>query len=147
MRNEGTSEVAVMGRGGFQPTPDCPGRTGHHDRTSLRASPNSAHAAGSIYWHRELPPFDAEAMGEHIVEATSLRVPGTLAHRDELWDRCYEDLMAEARARLQQEIIRLGGHYAHVLNESVDSRHDSAANESWLHGRFTYMLYRLPVTE
>jgi hypothetical protein len=34
-------------------------------------------ATGSkvIYWHRELPPFDAEAMGEHVVEAASGRVP------------------------------------------------------------------------
>jgi hypothetical protein len=46
-----------------------------------------------IYLHRELPPFHAEAMSKHIVEATSNRVPGTLVHRDEVWDRCYEDLM------------------------------------------------------
>jgi len=36
-----------------------------------------------IYWHRELPPFHAEAMGEHIVEAASNRVLGTLVNRDE----------------------------------------------------------------
>jgi hypothetical protein len=100
-----------------------------------------------IYWHSELPPLDAEAAGEHIVEATSGRVPGTIAHRDELWDRCYEDLMAQARTRLEQEIIRLGGNFAHVLNESIDSRHDDATNESWMHGRFTYMLYRQPSIE
>jgi hypothetical protein len=47
-----------------------------------------------IYWHRELPPSEAEPMGEQTVEATSARVPSTLAHRDELWNRCYEDLMA-----------------------------------------------------
>lgn len=95
-----------------------------------------------IYWHRELPPFDAEAMEEHIVEATSGRVPGTLAHRDELWNRCYEDLMAQVRIRLEQEVARLGGNYAHVLNESVDSKHDDVSGEAWLHGRFTYVLYR-----
>jgi hypothetical protein len=95
-----------------------------------------------IYWHRELPPFDAEAMGEHVVEAASGRVPGTLAHRDELWSQCYEDLMAQVRIRLQQEVARLGGSYAHVLNESVDSKHDDISGEAWLHGRFTYMLYR-----
>ena len=38
-----------------------------------------------IYWHRELPPFDAEMMGKHVLEATSRRVQGSLAHRDELW--------------------------------------------------------------
>jgi hypothetical protein len=97
-----------------------------------------------IYWHRELPPLEAEAMGEHTLEATSSRMPGTIAHRDELWDRCYEDLMAQASARLEQEVARLGGHYAHVVDESVDSRHDDTANEAWLHGRFTYVLYDRP---
>ena len=101
-----------------------------HDSTSI------------VYWHRELPPSDAEQMGEHVVEATSARVPGTLAHRDELWEKYYEDLMSNARARLEQEIVRLGGNYVHVLDETVDSRHDDATGESWLHGSFTYMLYR-----
>jgi hypothetical protein len=95
-----------------------------------------------IYWHRQVPPFDAEAMGEHIVEAASGHVASTLAHRDELWSRCYEGLMAEVRIRLEQEVARLGGTYAHVLSESVDSKHDAATGEAWLHGRFTYMLYR-----
>ena len=97
-----------------------------------------------VYWHRELPPPDAEPMGEHVVEATSARVASTLAHRDELWDRYYKDLMAQARVRLEQEIMRLGGNCAHVLDESVDSRHDDVTGESWLHGTFTYMLYRQP---
>jgi hypothetical protein len=48
-----------------------------------------------IYWHRELPPLAAELMGEYTVEATSSPVPGTLAHRDELWSRCLDDLMAQ----------------------------------------------------
>jgi hypothetical protein len=95
-----------------------------------------------IYWHRELPPSNAEAMGEHILEATSERIPGTLSHRDELWEQCYENLMAEARCRLEQEVARLGGHYAHVLSESVGSRHDEKSGESWLYGDFSYMLYR-----
>ena len=34
--------------------------------------------AGKIYWHRELTPLDAEAIGELVVEAASCRVPGTL---------------------------------------------------------------------
>ena len=96
----------------------------------------------TIYWHRELPPFDSEATEEHCAEAVSSRVPGTLAHRDELWSQCYEDLMAQAGIRLGQEIDRLGGRYAHVLSESVDSKHDAVACEAWLHGVFTYMLYR-----
>jgi hypothetical protein len=99
-----------------------------------------------VFWHRDLPPSNAELMAEHTVEATSARVAGTLAHRDELWDRCYQELMANTRARLAQEIARLGGHYAHVYEESIDSRHDDAAGEAWLHGRFAYMLYRRPST-
>ncbi len=95
-----------------------------------------------IYWHRELPPLAAEAVGEHSVEAVSMRVPGTLAHRDELWDQCYEDLTARLRARLEQEVARLGGDYAHVLDEFTVSKHDGASGEAWLHGRLGYMLYR-----
>jgi hypothetical protein len=97
-----------------------------------------------VFWHRELPPFDADAVAEHVVEATSARVPGTLVHQDELWSQCYKDLMAKSGTRLEQEVVRLGGHYAHVLDESVDSRHDGGTCEAWLHGRFTYMLYRRP---
>ena len=97
-----------------------------------------------IYWHRDLPPLDAELMAEHTVEATSSRVPGTLGHREELWDRCYRELMANTEARLAQEIARLGGHCAHVNGESIDTRRDDAAGEAWLPGRFSYMLYRPP---
>ena len=98
--------------------------------------------AKTIYWHRELPPLTAEVMGEHTIEATSARVPGTLAHRDELWDSCYRELMDQTRIRLEQEIERLGGHYAHVLGEVIDARHDDAKGEAWLQGCFTYMMYR-----
>ena len=95
-----------------------------------------------VYWHRELPPADAEILGEHTLEATSRRVQGTLAHRDELWDSCYRDLIDNTHERFRQEIRRLGGDCAHVLGESIDSRHDDATGETWLHGRFTYVLYR-----
>jgi hypothetical protein len=97
-----------------------------------------------VYWHRDLPPIDAELMSEHTVEATSSRVTGTLAHRDELWDRCYRELMASTEARLVQEVARLGGHYAHIHDESIDARHDDATGEAWLHGFFSYVLYRRP---
>jgi hypothetical protein len=97
-----------------------------------------------IYWHRELPPITAEPIGEHFVEAMSKRIKGDLAHRSELWDQCYDDLMDTARTRLQQEIVRLGGHCAHVLGETVDSRHDDVTGEAWLRGRFTYMLLKRP---
>jgi hypothetical protein len=97
-----------------------------------------------VFWHRDLPPLDAESVAEHTVEATSARVAGTITHRDELWDRCYQDLMSNVHARLAQEIDRLGGDYAHVHHEAIDTRHDDAAGEVWLHGSFSYMLYRRP---
>ena len=97
-----------------------------------------------VYWHRELPPIEAEVMGEHTVEANSQRVPGTLAHRDELWDRCYQELMASAENRIAEEIGRLGGDYAHVHSESLGAKHDDIAGEAWLHGTFSYVLYRQP---
>jgi hypothetical protein len=96
----------------------------------------------AIYWHRELPPLEAEAVGEHTVEATSDRVHGAFFHGDERWDQCNRELMDHTRSRLEQEIVRLGGRYAHVLSESIDSRHDDASGDAWLHGKFTYMLYR-----
>lgn len=97
-----------------------------------------------VYWHRELPPLEAEPTAEHTVGADSSRVPGTIAHRDQLWDRCYRELMAKAESRLVQEVARLGGHFAHVHDEAIDPRHHDAAGEAWLHGRFNYMLYRRP---
>jgi hypothetical protein len=96
-----------------------------------------------VYWHRELPPLDAELVAEHTVEATSSRVAGTISQRDELWDRCYRELMTNAEERLTQEVGRLGGDFAHVHDEAIDPRHDDAAGQAWLHGRFDYMLYRL----
>jgi hypothetical protein len=96
----------------------------------------------AVYWHRELPPLDAQLVGEHTVEATSSRVRGTIAHRNELWDQCYRELMVNAETRLVQEVERLGGHFAHVNGETIDPRHDDAAGQAWLHGRFDYMLYR-----
>lgn len=94
-----------------------------------------------VYWHRELPPLDAAPMGEHIIEAESRRVHNSLDRRDELWNLSYEDLMDRVRLRLEQEVARLGGDFAHVLDETVDSRRDERTSEAWLHGRFTYMLY------
>ena len=102
----------------------------------------AASARKIVYWHRELPPYNAEPIGEHAIEIASKRVPGTLAHRDEVWNQCYEDVMDRVQNRLEQEVVRLRGNYAHVLAESVDSKHDDVTGEVWLHARFTYMLYR-----
>jgi hypothetical protein len=95
-----------------------------------------------VFWHRELPPVTADVVDEHVVEATSGRVAGTLSHRDELWEHCYQEVMVQARERIEQEVARLGGHFAHVVDESLDPRHDDATAEAWLHGRFTFVLYR-----
>jgi hypothetical protein len=108
------------------------------DNVSDTVSPD----AQKVFWHRELPPLSAEPIGEHTVESTSDRVQGILGHRDELWNRCYEDLMFHTTHRLEQEIARLGGDYAHVVQETIDSRHDDAKGEGWLHGTFDYVLYR-----
>jgi hypothetical protein len=98
----------------------------------------------TLFWHRELPPLDADVLSEGTLEATSERVMGTLANRDALWDRCLEQLMVQARTRLGQEISRLGGHYAHVLSESIDTRRDDRTGETWLHGTFAYVLLVRP---
>lgn len=99
-----------------------------------------------VYWHRDLPPISAEPDGEHSLEAISKRVSGSLNHGDELWHDCYADLLARADERLRQEVRRLGGDYAHVLDEWVDSRHDDTTGEVWLSGRFKYLLLRHPRT-
>lgn len=80
-------------------------------------------------------------MDEHVLEAVSSRIPWALVHWDELWDRCYDELMAQVRERLEQEIARLGGHYAHVLDGRLIADTDDVTGEAWLHDRFTYMLY------
>jgi hypothetical protein len=103
--------------------------------------------AKMIYWHRDLPPLGADPMSEHVLEAASLRVPGTIAHHDDLWRVCYDDLMHQAHVRLEQEIGRLGGNYAHVVDELIETRHDDAKGEAWLSGRFQYVLYRRATRE
>jgi len=95
-----------------------------------------------IYWHGELPPLQAEPVGEHIIEATSKHVRTAFLHHEQLWEQCHADLMAQVQERLEQEAARVGGDCVHVLNENIEAKHDGAKGESWLCGRFTYMLYR-----
>ncbi len=73
-----------------------------------------------------------------------MRVASGLAHGDDLWDQCYRDLMAQVHLRLVQEVHRLGGDYAHVLNEAIGSRRDDRTGEVWLRGCMTYLLLRRP---
>jgi hypothetical protein len=118
-----------------------------HSITTAEQPSLAASGHPIVYWHRQLPPIDAEMLGEHVLEATSGRVQGSLAHRDELWDRCYQELIANTEGRFAQEVARLGGHYAHVLDESIHTRRDDVAGEAWLHGRFMYVLYRRGTTD
>jgi len=97
-----------------------------------------------VYWHRELPPLDGEPLGEYSVEANSMRVAGGFAHGGELWDQCYADLMTQLHVRLEQEVHRLGGDYAHVLEETIGSKHDDRTGEVWLRGGIKYLLLRRP---
>jgi hypothetical protein len=89
-----------------------------------------------------LPPVRSEMMHEHVIEAVSDRISGSIERHGELWERCYDALMERTRFRIEQEVKRLGGDYAHVLYEHIDSRRDDAKGESWLHGSFNYVLYR-----
>ena len=56
------------------------------------------------------------------------------------------DLMTQARARLTQEVTRLGGDYARVGEELISPQHDDAVGEGWLYGRFKFVVYREPRT-
>ena len=105
---------------------------------------SSVAAPKIVFWHRDLPPLSADVVGEDTVEATSDRVQGSLSHRDDAWLRCYQGLMDHARVRIEQEVARLGGHYAHIHDESIDIRRDEAKGEAWLYGRFEFVLYREP---
>jgi len=105
----------------------------------MSCSPVAARKA--IYWHRELPPIEASPMGEHTVEASSGRVPDAFATRDTLWAQCEQGLAAAVELRLSQEVDRLGGRFAHVLDEHIEAKRDPARDEAWLHGRYTYVLY------
>jgi hypothetical protein len=99
-----------------------------------------------IYWRRELPPLSEQLEGEHELTATSDRVHVSWADRETLWGRCYENLMTHARERLIQEVSRLGGSCAHVLEEAITTGHDAATDEFWLAGKFLYLVYVHPST-
>ena len=97
-----------------------------------------------IYWHRELPPQSADPAGEHWVEARSEPIPYLYSRKNELWGQCIDSLSAHARERLLDELDRLGGDYAHVMDEAVTVKIDHEKSLYWLEGRYDYMLYRDP---
>jgi len=83
--------------------------------------------AQTVYWHRDLPPLDAELMADHTVEATSGRVAGTLSHRDKLWDRCYQELMSNVHARLVDRTNDLySSHATRLVGSAYDHRNGFA---------------------
>ena len=104
----------------------------------------TATAPKIVYWHLELPPLSADFCGGDTIEARSGRVPGSLAHRDAAWDRCYTDLIEHGRVTIEQEVARRGAQYAHVKDEVIEAKHDDAKGETWLAGRFRYALYQGP---
>jgi hypothetical protein len=81
-------------------------------------------------------------MGSHVIDAVSSRVPGTLEHRDDMWDGCYRELMAHAAERIGQEVVRLGGDCARVLAEHIEPHRDERTGEAWMFGWFEYEMYR-----
>src|SRR5262245_8818628 len=97
-------------------------------------------ATKTLYWHRELPPVDAEIVGEHTVEASSGRVPGTISHREALCDHRYQALTPQNRRRTAQESARLAKDCARIIGASRAARNDDYRSEAWLCGRFTHAL-------
>jgi hypothetical protein len=97
-----------------------------------------------IYWRRDLPPLSEELEGTHEVIARSEHIHADWADRDGLWGKCYDSLMAAARARIVQEVERLGGSCAHVVDEEIVSKTDDGTGQFWLIGTFTFVLYRHP---
>jgi hypothetical protein len=92
-----------------------------------------------VYWHRGLPPLAAEVMGEHTVEATSGRVPGTLAHRGELWNKCLDDLMAQVRAGCNRRFcVSEATTRTCSLNWSAASTTTQAQKPGYMVGSLTY---------
>lgn len=97
-----------------------------------------------VYFRRELPPLQDETAGEFVVEAESPPVPNTGLGRDELWTHCYDDLMHSAVERIGQEVVRLHGSCAHVVDEQIEPKVSYERGEAWLWGMFTFVLYRHP---
>lgn len=97
-----------------------------------------------IFWRRELPPLSEQIEGEHEVEAESPRLHCDYGNRQALWGTCYPLLLEQAEKRISEEVARLGGSCAHVLDEAITAKLDDAQAEFALHGRFRYVMYVHP---
>ncbi len=98
-----------------------------------------------VYWRRELPPLSEQIEGEHELEADSapLHYDSSIA-RHALWGTSYPMLLERAEARMVQEVARLGGSCAHVVDEVISAKVDDANAMFSLHGRFRYVMYTHP---
>ena len=97
-----------------------------------------------VYWRRDLPPLRDESIGEQEVQARSASVALSSVEHDQLWADCYPNLLQAASERITQEVLRLHGSCAHVLDEKIEAKTSYATGEYWLEGRFTYVLYVHP---
>lgn len=94
-----------------------------------------------VYWRRELPPLGESIGGECMVEADSPPVALDAPH-EHFWQECSAALESAAITRIEQELHRQGGCSAHVLDEQIQPKTDYSAGTTWLHGRYTYVMYR-----
>jgi hypothetical protein len=111
------------------------------DPIACQATPPSVLGEKLVYWRRELPPLGEAILSEQIVEADSRRL-AIGSHHEELWEKGAAELLEEATRRIEQEIHRQGGSCAHIVDEQVEPKVDYSIGKMWLHGRYTYVLYR-----
>ncbi|MEO8706020.1 MAG: hypothetical protein ABI867_38680 [Kofleriaceae bacterium] len=98
-----------------------------------------------VYWRRELPPLSEQIEGEHEIEADSPAIHyDSGSARQLLWGACYPMLLDHAEARMVQEVVRLGGSCAHVVDEKITAKVDDASAMFSLHGRFRYVMFTHP---
>lgn len=99
---------------------------------------------GVVYWKRDLPPLSEEIEGEHEVEAESSHLHYDCGRREAMWATCYGLLQQAAEERIRQELRRLGGSCAHVVDEAVTAKTNDADAVFWLRGRFRFVMYVHP---
>jgi hypothetical protein len=97
-----------------------------------------------VYWRRDLPPMSEQIEGTHEVEAESPHIHYDFGRRAEMWAKCYGPLQLEAEERIRQEVLRLGGSCAHVVDEAIRSKTNDAEGLFWLRGRFRFVMYVHP---
>ena len=97
-----------------------------------------------VYWRQDLPPLSEQLEGEHEIDAESPHVHYSFGDREAMWSQCYGLLQKRSEERVKQEVLRLGGSCAHIVEEQITTKTDDAAALSWLHGRFRFLMYTHP---